>query len=101
MDTKKLLEHISNNCSSQLTKYKFNKGLDISDKYRKGKITSYTYVLDLIYHFFEKDRLLKIEFESIISDEMDKISTLKNGDYQRKINEVLSEIKSQLNEGKK
>ena len=42
MDTKKLLEHISNNCSSQLTKYKFNKGLDISDKYRKGKITSYT-----------------------------------------------------------
>ncbi len=101
MDTKKLLENISNNCSSELSKYKYNKGLDISDKYRKGKVTSYTFVLDLIYHFFEKERLLKIEFESIISDEMDKISTLKNGDYQRGINEVLSEIKSQLKEGKK
>ena len=101
MDTKKLLEEISNNCSSQLTKYKYNKGLDISDKYRKGKITSYQYVLDLIYHFFEKDRLLKIEFESIISKEMDNISMLKNGDYQKGINEVLSEIKSQLNEEKK
>ena len=101
MDTKKLLENISNNCSSQLTKYKFNKGLDISDKYRKGEVTSYQYVLDLIYHFFEKDKQLKIEFESRISDEMDKISTLKNGDYQRGINEVLSEIKSKLNEGKK
>ena len=101
MDTKKLLENISNNCSSELTKYKFNKGLDISEKYRKGKITSYTYVLDLIYHFFEKERLLKIEFESIISKEMDKVSALKSGDYQRGINEVLSEIKSQLNEGKK
>lgn len=100
MDTKKLLENISNNCSSELSKYKYNKGLDISEKYRKGKITSYTFVLDLIYHFFEKGRLLKIEFESIISNEMDKISTLKNGDYQRGINEVLSEIKSQLNEGK-
>ena len=101
MDTKKLLEHISNNCSSELSKYKYNKGLDISDKYRKGKITSYTYVLDLIYHFFEKERLLKIEFESIISKEMNNISTLQSGDYQRGINEVLSEIKSQLNEGKK
>jgi len=57
--------------------------------------------LDLIYHFFEKERLLKIEFESIISKEMDNISTLKSGDYQRGINEVLNEIKSQLNEGKK
>jgi len=101
MDTKKLLEEISNNCSSQLTKYKYNKGLDISEKYRKGKITSYQYVLDLIYHFFEKERLLKIEFESIISKGMDNISMLKNGDYQKGINEVLSEIKSQLNEGKK
>ena len=101
MDTKKLLEHISNNCSSELSKYKYNKGLGISEKYRKGKITSYTYVLDLIYHFFEKERLLKIEFECIISKEIDNISTLKSGDYQRGINEVLSEIKSQLNKGKK
>ena len=101
MDTKKLLEEISNDCLSQLTKYKFNKDLDISDKYRKGKITSYEYVLDLIYHFFEKDKQMKIEFENIISNQMDKISMLKNGDYQRGINEVLSEIKSQLNEGKK
>jgi len=82
MDTKKLLEHISNNCSSQLTKYKYNKDLDISDKYRKGKVTSYQYVLDLIYHFFEKDKLLKLEFESIISKELDNTFMLKNGDYR-------------------
>jgi len=44
MDTKKLLEEISNNCSAELSKYKYNKGLDISDKYRKGKVTSYQYV---------------------------------------------------------
>jgi len=101
MDTKKLLENISNNCSSELSKYKYNKGLDISDKYRKGKVTSYQYVLDLIYHFFEKDRLLKMEFESIITKELDNTSLLKNGDYRNGINEVLSEIKSQLKEEKK
>jgi hypothetical protein len=38
MNTKLKLEEISNTCLSELTKYKFNKGLDISDKYRRGKI---------------------------------------------------------------
>jgi len=99
MDTKKLLENISEDCLSQLTKYKYNKGLDVSEKYRKGKITSYQYVLDLIYHFYEKDRLLKIEFENIISSQIDNTYQLKEGDYRNGINEVLSEIKSQLNEG--
>ena len=41
MNTKKLLEDISEDCLSQLAMYKFNKGLDISEKYRKGRITSY------------------------------------------------------------
>jgi hypothetical protein len=100
MNTKKLLEHISEDCLSQLTKYKYNKGLNISDKYRKGKITSYQYVLDLIYHFFEKDRLLKIEFDSIITNELNNTSLLKNGDYKNSISEVLSEITSQLNHEK-
>ena len=57
MNTKKLLENISENCLSQLTKYKYNKGLD-------------------------------------------NTLVLKDGDYQKGINEVLSEIKSQLNEEK-
>jgi len=56
-------------------------------------------VLDLIYHFYEKDRLLKIEFENIISSQIDNTYQLKEGDYRNGINEVLSEIKSQLNEG--
>lgn len=97
MNTKLLLEDISENCLSQLTKYKFNIGLDISEKYRKGKITSYQYVLDLIYHFYEKDKQLKIEFENILDSQMDTISDLKNGDYKNGVIEVLSEIKSQLN----
>ena len=56
-------------------------------------------MLDLIYHFYEKDRLLKIEFENIISSQIDNTYQLKEGDYRNGINEVLSEIKSQLNEG--
>ena len=101
MDTKKLLEDISENCLSQLTKYKYNKGLNVSEKYRNGKITSYQYVLDLTYHFFQKDKQLKIEFENHIDSQIDKISSLKSGDYQRGIIEVLNQIKHQLKEEEK
>ena len=98
MNTKLLLEDISEDCLSQLTKYKFNKGLDISDKYRKGKVTSLQYVLDLIYHFYEKDKLLKIEFENLLDSQMKEISDLKDGDYKNGVIEILSWIKTQLNE---
>ncbi len=101
MYTKKLLETISVDCSAQLTKYKFNKGLDISDKYRRGKIASLQYVLDLIYHFYEKDKQMKIEFENLITSQMDDISKLKNGDYKKGVNEVLSWTKIQLVEKSK
>ena len=101
MDTKKLLEIISEDCLAQLTKYKYNKGLNISEKYRKGKITSLQYILDLIYYFYEKDRLLKIEFKNIISTQIEDTSLLKDADYQRAIKEVLSWTKNKLNEEKK
>ena len=97
MSTKKLLEEISNDCLSEITRYRFNKSLDISDKYRKGKITSLQYILDLIYHFYEKDKQLKIEFNNILSSQIEDISKLKSGDYQQGINEVLTWTQSKLN----
>ena len=97
MCTKELLEEISNDCLSQLTKYKFNKGLNISDKYRRGKIASLQYILDLIYHFYEKDKLLKTEFNNILSSQINDTSKLKSGDYKQGIDEVLSWTQAQLN----
>lgn len=98
--TKILLEEISDNCYSQLTKYKFNKSLTVSDKYRKGKIDSLSYVMDLIYHFYEKDKQLKIEFENLLDDQIEVSDNLKDGDYKEGISEILSWIKSQLVEKK-
>lgn len=63
--------------------------MDISEKYRKGKITSYQYVLDLIYRFYEKDRLLKIEFENILTSQIDDISNLKDGVSMAELNKQL------------
>lgn len=98
MNTKELLEHISNDCLAELTRYKYNKGLDISDKCRRGKITSYEYVLDLIYFFYEKDRALKVEFEDMLTKQIEYIQSLNDGEYKKAIEDVLNWTKCRLNE---
>ncbi|WP_373072069.1 hypothetical protein [Sulfurimonas sp.] len=97
MDTKKLLEELSEDCLSELTKHKYNKHLDISDRYRKGKIVSYEYILDLIYYFYEKDRALKVEFEDMIIKQIEYIKSLNEGDYQDGISDVLKWTRNKLN----
>lgn len=100
MNTKELLENISDDCLSQLTKYKYNESLHISKKYREAKVTSYEYVLELIYHFYEKDKQLKLEFENILTSQIEDISILKDGDYKQGMQEVLFLIKKQLSDKK-
>lgn len=90
MNTKKELEAISEKCLSELTIYKFNKGLDVSDKFRKGKITGLSYVLDLIYHFYERDKQLKQEFNNILSTQINDIQHLNDNDFKKGLNEALS-----------
>ncbi len=93
--TKDLLETISTNCLDQLTVYKYSKSLKISEKYKKGKITAMEYILDLIYHFYEKDALLKKEFEAMLSSQIEEMSLLKDGDYKKGLTEALEWAKSQ------
>ena len=92
MNTKLELEELSERCSEQLTKYKYNKGLDVSDKYRKGKITALSYILELIYHFFERDKLLKKEFNEILASQINDAKSLNDGDYKKALNETLNWI---------
>jgi len=97
MSTKKLLEDISTNCLSQLTKYKFNKQLDVSDKYRAGKLASLDYIQQLIYYFYERDRELKKEFQEIIEKQIIDAHKLKEGDYQTAVTETLKWVQEQSN----
>lgn len=96
MSTKILLEAISTNCLSQLTKYRFNKQLDISDKYRAGKIASFEYVQELIYYFYERDAQLKQEFQDIIKTQVLDTHSLKDGDYKKGMGETLNWISKQI-----
>ena len=97
MNTKELLENISNDCLTQITKYKYNKNLDMSDKYRKGSITALEYTLDLIYHFYEKDKKLKTEFETILTSQIEYIQSINDSEYKEGLIEALTWTKQRLN----
>ena len=96
MSTKKLLEAISINCLNELTKYKYAKHLDISEKNRKGKVTALEYTLNLIYHFYHKDKSLEEEFKEILSSQIIDVQSLNDGDYKDGITEILTWAKSKL-----
>ena len=96
--TKLVLEKISEDLSSELTKYKYNKSINISDKYRKGKISSITYIQDLVYYFFQRDKELMLEFESIIDTQIETINSLNDGDYKKSAIEVLKGVKTSIKE---
>jgi len=97
MHTKQLLEDISEQCSNELTLYKFNKRtLLVSDKYRSGRIDALNYALKLIYYFFEQDRLLKHQFHELLLSELNDSLMLKDGDYRQGLHDALRSIITQL-----
>lgn len=98
MSTKKLLEEISTNCLDELTRYKYAKHLNISEKSRKGKIAALEYTLNLIYHFYQKDKSLEEEFKEMLSFQIMDVQSLKDGDYKDGITEILTWAQSKLDE---
>jgi len=100
MSTKKMLEKISEHCLDQLTRYKYAKHPEISEKARRGKIAALDYVQELIYHFFEKDKLLKKEFTELLDFQMNDMESLKDGEYKDAILDVLVWVQKQVQESK-
>jgi hypothetical protein len=96
MCTKELLEKINNHCYAELTKYRFTKNPSYSQKYKKGKVASLEYISNLTYHFFERDKVLKDEFESLLVKEIDRVSTLKDSEYKQAILDSLLQVQKEL-----
>jgi len=94
----KILEDISKNCSSEITRYKFSKHMSQSDKYRKGRVDALNWINDIIFHFIQKEKNFMIEFIQHINDQKDIISNIKDGDYKQALYEQLHEIEVKIND---
>ncbi len=76
------LEKISSTLNSHTVYYKFNKDLEASEKYRKGRIAASTWLNELIYFFIKKESHFLIEYKDMIQEQKKTLSELSEGDYR-------------------
>ena len=91
--SKELLEEISIHCSSQIIFYKFNTTvLQVSDKYREGRLTALEYVGELTYYYLQEEKKLQEQFHEQILKQMKLHSCLEDTDYKNGIYDALNDI---------
>lgn len=91
------LESISQSLDSHQIYYKFNKDLESSEKYRKGRVTAAKWLNDLIYFFMQKESNFIEEFKEHIQTQKKKLSEINDGDYKQGLFDELNIIEDMLN----
>jgi len=94
--SKELLEAISKHCFHEITLYRFNTGaLQITDKYREGRLTALTYVNELTFYYLQEEQKLQQQFHEQILKSMKQFSCLEETDYKQGIYDALNDILDQ------
>ena len=95
--SKEFLEEISKNCSNQITFYTFNKTtLQISDKYRDGRLTALKYIGELIFYYLQEEKSIKQKFREQILTQMQHNSCLNDSDYKDGLYDALNDVLDEL-----
>ena len=95
--SKELLEEVSKHCSNQITLYRFNKNtLQITDKYREGRLTALKYIGELIFYYLQEEKSIKDRFREQLHKQMKQNSCLMDSQYKDglfdALNNVLDEV---------
>ncbi len=95
--TKEILETVSKNCSNQLTLYKFNKNtLNISDKYREGRLTGLQYIGNLTFFFMQEEKRIQSLFREEILKQMKFYACLEETEYKEGLYDALNDTLDQI-----
>lgn len=90
------LEKISQSLNSHQVYYKFNKDLNASEKYRKGRVSAAKYLNELIYYYIQKESKFIDEYKEQIQDQKKKLSDMNEGDYKQGLFDELNIIEKML-----
>ena len=91
--SKKFLEVVSKHCSNQTTLYTFNKNtLQVSDKYREGRLTALNYIADLTFYYFQEEKSIKQKFKEQILDQMKQNACLSDSEYKEGLYDALNDV---------
>ncbi|HEY9129601.1 MAG TPA: hypothetical protein VIN02_07185 [Sulfurovum sp.] len=91
--SKELLETVSKHCYNQLTLYRFNTTtLQVSDKYREGRLTALEYLTELSYYYLQEEKSIEKQFKEQISKQLTRYSCLDDTEYKRGLYDALNEV---------
>ena len=91
--SKELLETVSKHCYNQLTLYRFNTTtLQVSDKYREGRLTALEYLTELSYHYMQEEKSIENQFKEQIMKQLKLHSCLDDTEYKRGLYDALNEV---------
>jgi len=91
--SKELLEEISNHCSNQITFYEFNTTvLQVSDKYREGRLTAMEYLGELAYYYLQQEKQIQVEFHKQVLKQLKQNACLEDTDYKNGLYDALNDV---------
>lgn len=91
--SQELLEAVSKHCHNQLTLYKFNTTtLQVSDKYREGRLTALEYLAELSYYYMQEEKSIEKQFKEQIDKQLKLHSCLDDTEYKRGLYDALNEV---------
>jgi len=91
--TLEILSDLSKHTYNQITLYRFNKGLlQVSDKYREGRLTALNYISELTLYYMNIEKSLPIQLREQIDKQMEQNSCLNSSEYKDGMYDALNEI---------
>jgi len=91
--SKELLEAVSKHCYNELTLYKFNNTtLDVSEKYREGRLTALEYLTELTYYYLQQEKKIEEEFQQQVSKQLKLYDCLDDTEYKRGLYDALNVV---------
>jgi hypothetical protein len=91
--SKEVLERVSKHCYNQLTLYRFNTTtLQVSDKYREGRLTALEYLTELSYYYMQEEKSIESQFKEQIIKQLKLHSCLDDTEYKRGLYDALNEV---------
>ena len=91
--TRDILSDISKHTHNQIIFYKFNKGiLQISDKYREGRLTALEYAAELSLYYMNMEKQIRVYFVEQIDKQMQSNSCLPDSEYKDGLYDALNDV---------
>ncbi len=87
--SKELLEHLSQQCSVHITRYKYNNTLNISTNYRKGHLSILNWIQELLYYYLQQEKRIATDLYRTLEDKKKELMQREDNEYRQGVIDAL------------